>query len=185
MLVLRPADVHETTMAWKMALENTKTPTALLLTRQNIPTLPAMSGSTRQADTLLCAKGAYIIKDTPNPDIILLANGSEVSTQMAGAQKLESENGLKIRVVSAISEGLFRHQPVEYQKRVLPDNVPVFALTAGLPVTLKGLVGNKGKVMGLDHFGYSAPYKVLDEKFGFTPENVVKQVLEYLRELKR
>jgi transketolase len=184
MLVLRPADVHETTVAWKLALENTKTPTALLLTRQNVPTLPAQAGSTRLADALQCSRGAYIIKDTPNPDIILLANGSEVSTQMAGAQKLETEHGLKIRIVSAISEGLFRNQPVEYQKKILPDNVPVFALTAGLPVTLQGLAGNKGKVMGLDHFGYSAPYKILDEKFGFTPENVAKHVLAYLNELK-
>jgi transketolase len=185
MLVLRPADVHETTIAWKLALENTKTPTALLLTRQNVPTLPSLEGSTRQTDALQCSKGAYIVKDTPNPDIILLANGSEVSTLMAGVQKLEAENGLKIRVVSAISEGLFRRQPVEYQKKILPDNIPVFALTAGLPVTLQGLAGNKGKVMGLDHFGYSAPYKVLDEKFGFTPENVVNQVIDYLYELKR
>jgi transketolase len=179
-LVLRPADVHETTVAWKLALENTKTPTALLLTRQNVPTLPANTGSTRLVDALQCSKGAYIIKDAAHPDIILLANGSEVSTQLAGAQKLESEKGLKVRVVSAISEGLFRRQPVEYQKKILPDNIPVFGLTAGLPVTLQGLAGNKGKVMGLDHFGYSAPYKVLDEKFGFTPENVVKQVMEFL-----
>ena len=178
-LVLRPADVHETTYAWKLALENTKTPTALLLTRQNVPTLPAQAGSTRLADAGQVAKGAYILKDTPAPDIILLANGSEVSTLMAGAQKLE-EKGLKVRVVSAPSEGLFRKQPKEYQQKILPPGIPVFGLTAGLPVTLQGLAGPKGKVFGLDHFGYSAPYKVLDEKFGFTAENVVKQVEEML-----
>jgi transketolase len=179
-LVLRPADVHETTVAWKLALENIKTPTALLLTRQNVPTLPAFPGSTRLKDASQAAKGAYILKDAPDPDVILLANGSEVSTQMAGAQKL-GEKGIKVRVVSAPSEGLFRQQPAEYQEKVLPRGVPVFGLTAGLPVTLQGLAGVHGRVFGLDHFGYSAPYKILDEKFGFTPENVVKQVMELLQ----
>jgi len=178
-LVLRPADVHETTVSWKLALENTTTPTALLLTRQNVPTLPAIAGSTRLADAARAAKGAYIIKDAVNPDVILIANGSEVSTQMDGAQKLEA-TGLKVRVVSAPSEGLFRQQTSEYQQKVLPEGIPVFGLTAGLPVNLMGLAGSKGRVFGLDHFGYSAPYKVLDEKFGFTAENVVKQVLELL-----
>ena len=176
MLVLRPADVHETTVSWKLALENTTTPTALLLTRQNVPTLPAIAGSTRLADAASAAKGAYIIKDAVNPDVILVANGSEVSTQMDGAQKLEA-TGLKVRVVSAPSEGLFRHQPAEYQQKVLPEGIPVFGLTAGLPVNLMGFAGSKGRVFGLDHFGYSAPYKVLDEKFGFTAENVVKEVM--------
>jgi transketolase len=179
-LVLRPADVHETTQAWKLAMENIKTPTALLLTRQNVPTLPALPGSNRIADAANIAKGAYIIKDAVNPDVILLANGSEVSTQIAGAQKLE-EKGLKIRVVSAPSEGLFRRQSKEYQQKVLPAGVPVFGLTAGLPVTLQGLAGQNGKVFGLDHFGFSAPYKVLDEKFGFTADNVVNQVMEMLK----
>jgi transketolase len=176
MLVLRPADVHETTVAWKLALENTLTPTALLLTRQNVPTLPALAGSTRLADAAHAAKGAYIIKDTVNPDVILVANGSEVSTQMDGAKKLEAE-GFKVRVVSVPSEGLFRQQSPEYQLKVIPEGIPVFGLTAGLPVNLMGLVGSKGRVFGLDHFGYSAPYKVLDEKFGFTAENVVKEVM--------
>lgn len=180
MLVLRPADVHETTMAWKLALENTKTPTALLLTRQNVPTLPAKPGSSRLADAAQLAKGAYIIKDVANPDIILLANGSEVSTLLDGALKLEAEKGLKVRVVSVPSEGLFRLQPTAYQLQVLPDGIPIFGLTAGLPVNLEGLAGSKGKVFGLDHFGFSAPFKVLDEKFGFTADNVVKQVTAML-----
>ena len=119
-----------------------------------------------------------------NPDIILLANGSEVSTLLAGAQKLE-EKGLKVRVVSAPSEGLFRQQSKEYQQQVLTRGIPVFGLTAGLPVTLQGLAGPNGKVFGLDHFGYSAPYKVLDEKFGFTADNVVKQVVEMLDDLRK
>jgi transketolase len=179
MLVLRPADVHETTVSWKLALENTTTPTALLLTRQNVPTLPAFAGSTRLADAAKAAKGAYIIKDAVSPDVILIANGSEVSTQMDGSKKLE-DTGLKVRVVSVPSEGLFRQQSAEYQQEVLPEGTPVFGLTAGLPVNLMGLTGSKGRVFGLDHFGYSAPYKVLDEKFGFTADNVVKQVLELL-----
>ncbi len=176
MLVLRPADVHETTVSWKLALENTTTPTALLLTRQNVPTLPAFPGSTRLADAANAAKGAYIVKDAVNPDVILIANGSEVSTQMDGAQKLEA-TGLKVRVVSVPSEGLFRQQSAEYQQKVIPDGIPVFGLTAGLPVNLMGLAGSKGRVFGLDHFGYSAPYKILDEKFGFTADNVVKEVM--------
>ena len=178
-LVLRPADVHETTWAWKMAMENFNTPTALLLTRQNVPTLPALPDSTRIADASKIARGAYIIKDATDPDVILLANGSEVSTQIAGAIKLE-EKGLKVRVVSAPSEGLFRKQSAEYQEKVLPSGLPIFGLTAGLPVTLQGLAGRNGSVFGLDHFGFSAPYKVLDEKFGFTADNVVKNVMEFL-----
>jgi transketolase len=179
MVVLRPADVHETTHAWKLALENTNTPTALLLTRQNVPTLPALPNSTRIADAAMISQGAYIIKDTDKPDVILLANGSEVSTQMAGAKMLE-EKGIKVRVVSAPSEGLFRQQLQSYQNEVIDPDLPVFGLTAGLPSTLQALAGKNGKVFGLDHFGYSAPYKVLDEKFGFTPDNVVKQVMELL-----
>jgi transketolase len=179
MLVLRPADVHETTVSWKLALENTTTPTALLLTRQNVPTLPASAGSTRLADAAQAARGAYIVRNAANPDVILIANGSEVSTQMDGALKLEAA-GLKARVVSAPSEGLFRQQSAEYQQEVLPEGIPVFGLTAGLPVNLMGLAGSKGRVFGLDHFGYSAPYKVLDEKFGFTADNVVKEVLSLL-----
>jgi transketolase len=182
-LVLRPADAHETTVAWKLALENTETPTALLLTRQNVPSLPALPGSNRLADASKMSKGAYIVKEATKPDVILLANGSEVSTQLAGALKLE-ESGLKVQVVSAPSEGLFRLQPLSYQQKVLPAGIPVFGLTAGLPATLLGLVGTNGRIFGLEHFGYSAPYKVLDEKFGFTADNVVKQVRDMLKDLK-
>jgi transketolase len=181
MLVLRPADAYETSVAWKMALENTKTPTALLLSRQNIKDIPTKPGSTRYKDALQAEKGAYVAVDcTGKPDVTLVASGSEVSTLIAGAELLTSQKGLKVRVVSVISEGLFKQQPIEYQKNVIPENVPVFGLTAGLPVTLAGLVGANGKVWGLDHFGYSAPAKVLDEKFGFTAENVFKQVVEFL-----
>jgi transketolase len=186
MLVLRPADASETSVAWKMALENTKTPTALLLSRQNIKDIPAKPGSARYLDALSAEKGAYIAKESDGtPDLILVANGSEVATCIAGAEKLISEKGLKVRIVSAISEGLFSNQPVQYKESVLPQNVPTLGLTAGLPVTMRGLVGPFGKVIGVNHFGYSAPYTVLDEKFGFTAENIFKQSLEYLENYKK
>lgn len=183
MLVLRPADANETTVAWKMALDNKKTPTALLLSRQGIENIPSNKGDGTYSSALQSEKGAYIVKDADgNPDIILIANGSEVSTLISGAKKLE-ERGMKVRVVSAISEGLFRQQSCQYQKSVIPcdGSIPVFGMTAGLPVTLEGLAGPTGKVFGLGHFGYSAAYNVLDEKFGFTGENVVAQVEEYLK----
>jgi transketolase len=186
MLVLRPADAQETTVAWKMAMENTHTPTALILSRQNIVDVPTKSGSTRYKDALEASKGAYIAVDCAGtPDIILVASGSEVATLVAGAEILTKEKGMKVRIVSSISEGLFRSQSETYQKSIIPDNIPVFGLTAGLPVTLRGLAGPKGKVWGLESFGFSAPFKVLDEKLGFTPQNVVKQVEIYLGEYKK
>jgi transketolase len=179
MLVLRPADATETTVAWKMALENTSTPTALILSRQNIKDLPSDIND-RYSDALKTARGAYIVSDCEGtPDVILIASGSEVSTLVEGAVLLKKD-GLRIRIVSAPSEGLFRSQPEKYRKSILPENVPVFGLTAGLSVTLLGLVGPGGAIWGMNSFGYSAPYKVLDEKFGFTGENVFNQVKEYL-----
>lgn len=170
MLVFRPADVEETTIAWKLAMENMSTPTALILSRQNIVNLPAGT------DYSQAAKGAYIIADADeNPDVILVASGSEVSTLVAGAELLRKE-GVKVRIVSAPSEGLFRNQSKEYQESILPAGAKIFGLTAGLPVNLEGLVGSNGKVFGLESFGFSAPYKVLDEKLGFTAENVYNQV---------
>mgnify|MGYP001766882005 CR=1 FL=1 len=168
MLVLRPADGAETLVAWKMALENKETPTALLLSRQNITDLPSSSGNGRYSDALFAQKGAYILqKDEGEIDMVMVASGSEVATLVEAADILRKEKGLKLQIVSAISEGLFRLQDQPYQKSVFPDEISVTALTAGLPVTMEGLVGPKGKVIGLDHFGYSAPAKVLDEKFGF------------------
>ena len=182
-LVLRPADSHETTVAWKMALENKKTPTALILSRQNINTLPAKGN--RYDAALQAEKGAYIVEDTEGtPDIVFVASGSEVATLVDGAKILREEKGLKVRIVSAPSEGLFRTQPEEYQSSVLPDGIPVFGLTAGLPVTLRGLVGAKGTVEGLEHFGYSAPFDVLDEKFGYTGKEVAKKAMKYLEAYK-
>jgi transketolase len=184
MLVLRPADAVETTVTWKMALENKKTPTGLILSRQNIKDLPSLKND-RYADALKAEKGAYIIQDCKgNPDIILIASGSEVASLVEGSVLLRND-GLKIRIVSAPSEGLFRIQTEEYRESVIPENVPVFGLTAGLSVTLQGLAGPRGKVWGLNSFGYSAPYKILDEKFGFTAENVYRQVRDYLAQYKR
>ena len=174
MLVLRPADVEETTVAWRLAMENTTTPTALILSRQNITNLPAGN------DYAQAAKGAYIVAGSDqNPDVVLVASGSEVSTLVTGAELLRKD-GVKVRIVSAPSEGLFRSQPAEYQESVIPAGAKVFGLTAGLPVTLEGLVGANGKVWGLPSFGFSAPYKVLDEKLGFNAENVYKQVKEMI-----
>ena len=170
MLVLRPADVEETTIAWKLAMENMSTPTGLIFSRQNIANLPAGT------DYEQATKGAYIVAGSDeNPDVILVASGSEVATLVAGTELLRKD-GIKVRIVSAPSEGLFRSQPKEYQESILPSEAKIFGLTAGLPVTLQGLVGCHGKVWGLESFGFSAPYKVLDEKLGFTAENVYNQV---------
>lgn len=171
--VFRPADADETTVCWQMANENMDTPTAMICSRQNINSLP------EGTDYSQVRKGAYIVKDDPNYDVILLASGSEVSTLLAGAELLNAD-GIKTRIVSVPSEGLFRTQSKEYQESVLPNGAKIFGMTAGLPVTLQSLVGVEGMVYGLESFGFSAPYKVLDEKLGFNAENVYKQVKDYL-----
>jgi transketolase len=178
MLVLRPADVQETTVAWKLAMENTHTPTALIFSRQNITDLPAKTN--RYDEALQSAKGGYIVECDGHADVILLASGSEVSTLVEGAALLRKE-GVKVRIVSVPSEGLFRSQPQAYQDSVIIPGKKIFGLTAGLPVTLLGLVGSAGKIWGMESFGFSAPYKVLDEKLGFTAANVYKQVKELIR----
>ena len=179
MLVLRPADVHEATVSWKMALENSQTPTGLIFSRQNITDLPA-SGN-RYKEALQTEKGGYIVQDDADYDVILLASGSEVSTLVEGA-KLLNKDGVKTRIVSVPSEGLFRSQSKEYQQTVLPQGKKVFGLTAGLPVTLLGLVGSEDAIWGMNSFGFSAPYTVLDEKLGFTGKNVYNQVKKLLNE---
>lgn len=174
MLVLRPADAEETTASWKLAMENIDTPSALILSRQNIKNLPAGN------DYSQAAKGAYIVEGSDaDYDVILLASGSEVSTLVAGAELLRAD-GIKCRIVSVPSEGLFRSQCSCYQEEILPASAKKFGLTAGLPVNLEGLVAGNGKVWGLSSFGFSAPYKVLDEKLGFTAENVYNQVKSIL-----
>ncbi len=175
MLVVRPADSDETTACWKLAMENTTSPTGLILSRQNIKTLPAGN------DYSQAAKGAYIVAGSDAEyDVILLASGSEVATLVAGAELLRAD-GIKCRIVSVPSEGLFRSQSKAYQRSILPGNKRKFGMTAGLPVNLEGLVGGNGKVWGLESFGFSAPYKVLDEKLGFTAQNVYDQVKKMLK----
>ena len=172
--VFRPADANEATVCWQMAMENMDTPTALIFSRQGIKNLPEGN------DYQQARKGAYIVAGSDDAfDVVLLASGSEVSTLQAGAELLR-QDGIKVRIVSVPSEGLFRRQSKEYQQMVLPTGVKRFGLTAGLPVTLEGLVGENGKVFGLNSFGFSAPYKVLDEKLGFTAQNVYNQVKELL-----
>ena len=171
MLVLRPADVEETTVCWRLAMENIETPTAIILSRQNITDLPT--------DKHNAQCGAYVVYSDENPDVVLLASGSEVSTLNEAAALLRND-GIRVRLVSVPSEGLFTEQPREYRQSILPDNIKRFGLTAGLPVNLEGLVGSNGTVFGLDHFGYSAPYTVLDEKFGFTADNIYREVKKIL-----
>ena len=172
--VFRPADVDEATVCWKMAMENMSTPTALIFSRQNITSLPEGN------DYEQARKGAYVVKGSDaDYDVILLASGSEVSTLVAGAELLRKD-GMKIRIVSVPSEGLFRTQSKEYQESILPAGAKIFGMTAGLPVTLQSLVGANGMVYGMESFGFSAPYKVLDEKLGFNAENVYKEVKNFL-----
>ena len=178
MLVLRPCDSAETAVAWQLALENTDTPTALILSRQDVKDIPSATGN-RLADASQAAQGAYIIQKDNNPDIVLVANGSEVATLVEAANILRND-GIGCQIVSSPSLGLFAQQSKEYRESVVPKHLPVYGLTAGLPSTLRPIVGDEGMIHGLDHFGASAPYKVLDEKFGFTPEQVASEIKAYL-----
>lgn len=178
MLVLRPADAAETSVAWKMAMENNLTPTALILSRQNIDDLPSASGD-RYADALGAQRGGYTVIHQEKPDVVLVGNGSEVSTLIA-ANEIIKEQGIKAQVVSVPSIGLFLNQDADYRNQVIPAGVPTFGLTSGLPSTLRRVVPT-GKIYGLNHFGASAPYKVLDEKFGFTPENIAREITQSLK----
>ena len=178
MLVLRPADAEETVAAWKMALEE-KRPVALILSRQNIKSLPAMNGLSRREEAMKATQGGYVVMEAPNAKVTLVATGSEVSTLVDGAELLAAE-GIATRVISIPSEGLFRDQSKEYQAEVL-GNLPRYGMTSGLSVNLRGLVGEDGFIHGFDHFGYSAPFKVLDEKFGYNGKTVAEEVKNFLR----
>ena len=178
MLVLRPADSAEATIAWEMAMNNTTTPTALIFTRQDVVDLPSATGN-RYNDALGMHRGGYIVINAEQPDVTLVANGSEVSL-LCEVSQLLAEKGIQARVVSVPSLGLFEDQDQEYRNSVIPAGVPVFGLTAGLPSTLYPVVGTTARIYGLDHFGASAPFKVLDEKFGFTANNILNEVLAYI-----
>ncbi len=178
MLVLRPADSAETIVAWKMAMENKLSPTALILTRQDVKDLPSESGN-RYQDALAMKKGGYLVVKTENPVVTLVGNGSEVSA-LTDAATILKEDGIECNVVSVPSVGLFLEQPVEYRQEIIMPDIPVFGLTAGLPCTLYRVVGCNGYVKGLERFGASAPYKVLDEKFGFTPAQIAEDIKAFL-----
>ena len=173
MVVLRPADAEETAVAWRYALSEQR-PVALVLSRQNIKNLPALNCSRRE-EAKQAVKGAYIVMDSAKAQVVMLASGSEVATLVEGAELLQRE-GIPVRVVSVPSEGLFRDQPKSYQDSVLPRDVPRYGMTSGLSLNLRGLVGENGRIHGCDHFGYSAPYKVLDEKFGYNGLTVFEEV---------
>lgn len=178
MLVLRPADSAETTVAWKMAMENTDTPTGLILTRQDVEDLPSASGD-RYADALQMEKGGYAVVDCETPDVVLVGNGSDVMLLVKAAETLKAD-GVAARVVSVPSIGLFMNQSDDYRKSLIPDGVPTYGKTSGISSTLLRVVGTNGRISGLDHFGYSAPYKTLEEKFGFTVDAVVADIKDYL-----
>ena len=173
MVVLRPADGEETVVAWQYALSEQR-PVALILSRQNIKNLPALRLS-RRDEAKQAVKGAYTVMDAAKAQVVLLASGSEVATLVEGAELL-MKDGIPVRVVSVPSEGLFRDQPKSYQESVLPRDVVRYGMTSGLSVNLLGLVGENGRIHGCDHFGYSAPYKVLDEKFGYNGATVYEEV---------
>lgn len=178
LMALRPADAVETTVCWKLAMENRHTPSALILSRQDIPELPAASGN-RYEEALQAAKGGYVVMNPENPEVVLVANGSEVSLLCQVATLLDAE-GIPARVVSMPVIGLFNEQSEEYRRSVLLPNLPQFGLTAGLPTTLYMIKDFHGEVYGMERFGASAPYKVLDEKFGFTVDNILNRVKSYL-----
>lgn len=178
LLAMRPADAAETTVCWMMAMDNNNSPSALVLSRQDIPDLPSSSGN-RYNDALQARKGGYTVISNENPDIVLVANGSEVSLLCDVSVALAAE-GIKANVVSMPSIGLFNIQDEAYRNSVLPVGIAQFGLTAGLPSTIRMIKGFTGEVYGMERFGASAPYKVLDEKFGYTVANIltcIKNVL--------
>ena len=178
-MVLRPADAAETTIAWEMAMNNQHTPTALILSRQDVPDLPSVTGS-RYTEAEGMRRGGYVVLDSPEAKVTLVANGSEVSLLCDVASRLADE-GIGARVVSVPSIGIFEDQDAEYRSSVIPDGIPVFGLTAGLPSTLASVVGAHGTVYGMERFGASAPYKVLDEKFGYTADNILGCVKKLIK----
>ena len=179
-LVLRPADSAETVVSWKMALENRKSPTVLIFSRQNLEDLPAADGNRRKA-AYGTERGGYIISADKDPELVLMANGSEVSIMVHVAERLRAE-GHRVQVDSFPSLGLFMRQDKAYRDSVLPEGVRRYALTAGLPAVFMPLM--KGcsdwDIYGMERFGASAPYKVLDQKFGFTVDNIYDKVKAFL-----
>lgn len=176
-IVIRPADPNETTEAWRFAIKHKGGPVLLVLTRQKIDCFDRKS----LASAAELSKGAYILKDSPSqPDIILMASGSEVGLIMKASKKLEEE-GIKTRVVSFPSWEIFEMQSDDYKRKVLPSEIKTrLAVEAGVKQGWEKYVGEKGDVICMNSFGASAPEKVLFEKFGFTVENVINKAKETL-----
>ena len=171
LVVIRPADANEVREAWKIAVTRRDGPTALVLTRQAVPTLGEVNAPSVE-------RGAYILKDFGEPEIILIASGSEVSLAMGAAEKLHEE-GRGVRVVSFPSWELYAEQDEAYKESVLPKNIQTrLAVEAGATL---GWERYAGSVIGIDHYGASAPYKVIFENFGFTVENVIAKAKELLK----
>ena len=170
--VIRPADAVETAEAWRVALEHRHGPTALALTRQNLPILAETAERAREG----VAKGAYILLDAEDPQVILIATGSEVWVTLEAGKALQSK-GVRARVVSMPSWELFDAQPQDYRDRVLPPAVRKrLAVEAGVPQGWHKYVGTEGEIHGIERFGASAPFKDLAREFGYTPEKVVERV---------
>ena len=178
LVVIRPGDANETAVAWRVAIESRHRPVALVLTRQNVPTLDRSQFAA--ADGL--RRGAYVLADAPSgkPDLVLIGTGSEVALIVAARQKL-AEQKVQARIVSMPSWELFDAQPRDYRESVLPPSVrPRLAVEAGLPQGWHFYVGDGGDVIGLDRFGASAPGNVVMEKLGFTVNHVVERALALL-----
>jgi transketolase len=180
--VLRPGDANETSEAWRVALNSNQGPVALILTRQNVPTLDR----SKLAPAHGLNRGGYILKDAPDgkPDVILLATGSEVSIAIDAAEKLEKKD-IAVRVVSMPSWELFESQSQEYRRHVLPPDIKAkIAFEAGIGQGWHRYVGDNGRVIGIEHFGASAPYQTLYEKFGLTSEKVMEAALACLGDVR-
>ncbi|HSC57850.1 MAG TPA: transketolase, partial [Nitrospira sp.] len=179
LLVIRPCDANETTVAWRVAIQTRNRPVALILTRQDVPTLDR----TRFAAAEGLRRGAYILADAPNstPDIILIATGSEVSLIVAACQKL-IENKINVRLVSMPSWELFEAQPRSYRHSVLPPSIRArLAVEAGATQGWCKYVDDDGDVIGVDRFGASAPGKVMMREYGFTVDNVYERAMKLVR----
>ena len=174
MCVVRPMDANETAEAWKIALKNKKTPTCLVLTRQNLPVYDREKLGWAKAEE--AQKGGYVLYEDKDFEAIIIATGSEVELAIEAKLKL-NEQGMKVRVVSMPSTNIFDNQPEDYQESVLPKNITRrVAVEAGATLGWYKYVGTHGKVIGLDRFGASAPYKVLYQEFGITSDAIVEAV---------
>jgi transketolase len=176
LMVIRPADSAETVAAYKMAMENKETPTALILSRQNLEDLP---GENRREEAMKAVNGGYVVVKAENPDVVLVGNGSDVALLVHAAEELAKE-GIKAQVASVPAIGVFLDQPQEYRESVIPTGVKKFGLTSGLPINLYPLMTGDFEVVGMERFGASAPAKVLEEHFGYTTAAVTARIRDFL-----